>query len=130
MPLCVLNLGGEMMYILHQRLSAQDVDALEVARVLRMMIETLTHADFLDQLGKPQEVYGWVPMIAVFERLCTASSISLNETSFSKVSTYSSERSGDGPRPTGTAHHRPPSADTSPCRVARERDWLVHRCTG
>eukprot|EP00035_Acanthoeca_spectabilis_P031933 m.16381 g.16381 ORF g.16381 m.16381 type:complete len:455 (-) comp5042_c0_seq1:103-1467(-) len=85
MPLIVLNLGAEMIYVLHQRLTAQRVAPPDVGRIIRTMVDTLTHPEFLGQLSKPQEVYGWAPTIAVFERLCMASSISLNEESFSKL---------------------------------------------
>lgn len=41
LPMVVLNMGGEMVYILHQRLNAQKVEADKKSAVLRDVICTM-----------------------------------------------------------------------------------------
>ena len=53
MPWIVINLGGEMLYILEQRLKAQDISSAMTARVLQDVASTM----FDRQVGAPP-LYG------------------------------------------------------------------------
>ena len=53
--------------------------------VISSIVVTLTNTEFLQQLAKPQEVYGRVPTLAIFEGLCKVAKIGLNESSLGKV---------------------------------------------
>ena len=53
--------------------------------VISSIVVTLTNMEFLQQLAKPQEVYGRVPTLAIFEGLCKVAKIGLNESSLGKV---------------------------------------------
>ena len=54
MPLLLINLGGEMLYILEQRLSAQNVQSEKSVRVLCDVVRTMFSRRFVIELFKPQ----------------------------------------------------------------------------
>ena len=54
MPLIVLNMGGEMVYILEQRLQAQEVGPVKSKKVLQDVLRTMYGAkvsDFVTSIG-------------------------------------------------------------------------------
>ena len=57
LPFIILNMGGEMIYILHQRLQAQNVDATKSKKVLADVIKTMFKEDFMRELFVPQVMY-------------------------------------------------------------------------
>ena len=57
MPLVIVNMGGEMVYILAQRLQAQNVPLDKSKRVLQDVIRTMYNKMFIEELFRPQDVY-------------------------------------------------------------------------
>ncbi|XP_044275398.1 protein OSCP1 isoform X3 [Varanus komodoensis] len=95
LPLLVLNLGGEMLYIVDQRLRAQSIpgdkarqDAwtdVDRRRVMNDIIGGIFNKKFVDELFKPQELYSRKALRSVFERLVHASIMRLNAPSMDKL---------------------------------------------
>lgn len=85
MPFIVLNMGGEMIYILNQRLQAQSIPADKGKKVLADVIRTMYTAVFLDELFKPQEVYTRASTKQIFDKLAHSSVMRLNKTSMDKL---------------------------------------------
>ncbi len=54
MPLLFVNMGGEMCYILDQRLQAQSVKSDKSGKVLTDIVGTMFSKKFLDELFKTQ----------------------------------------------------------------------------
>uniref|UniRef100_A0A914VVS4 Protein OSCP1 n=1 Tax=Plectus sambesii TaxID=2011161 RepID=A0A914VVS4_9BILA len=85
MPILFLNMGGEMAYILEQRLQAQSVRNDKSVKVMGDILSTMFNKKFLDELFKPQELYSRRNMRAFFEKLAHASIMRLNQTSMDKL---------------------------------------------
>ena len=85
MPLLFINLGGEMMYILDQRLQAQKISRDKGDKVLHDIIGTMFNKRFMEELFKPQELYSRKAMRTVFDRLAHASIMRLNAASMDKL---------------------------------------------
>ena len=80
MPLVVLNMGCEMLYILDQRLHAQEVAADKGVRVLLDVFRTMFDKTFVrDRLCAPQEVATVAETRKVFDRLAHSSIMRLSE---------------------------------------------------
>ncbi len=85
MPIIVINMGGEMIYILHQRLQAQNVPDEKARKVLEDVIRTMYTPMFIEELFKPQEVYTHSSTKQIFEKLAHSSIMRLNKTSMDKL---------------------------------------------
>ncbi|XP_028595038.2 protein OSCP1 isoform X1 [Podarcis muralis] len=95
LPLLVLNLGGEMLYIVDQRLRAQSIPGdkarqdewtdVDRRRVMNDIIGGIFNKKFMDELFKPQELYSRKALRTVFERLVHASIMRLNAPSMDKL---------------------------------------------
>eukprot|EP01038_Epipyxis_sp_PR26KG_P012081 gene12081-16167_t len=85
MPIIVLNMGGEMIYILHQRLQAQNVPEEKSRKVLEDVVRTMYTPLFLEELFKPQEIYSVASTKQIFEKLAHSSIMRLNKTSMDKL---------------------------------------------
>jgi hypothetical protein len=85
MPIIVINMGGEMIYILHQRLQAQNVADEKARKVLEDVIRTMYTPMFIEELFKPQEVYTHSSTKQIFEKLAHSSIMRLNKTSMDKL---------------------------------------------
>uniref|UniRef100_A0A674B3T0 Organic solute carrier partner 1 n=1 Tax=Salmo trutta TaxID=8032 RepID=A0A674B3T0_SALTR len=85
LPLLFINLGGEMLYILDQRLSAQNIPADKAKKVMNDIITTMFNKKFLEELFKPQELYSKKTLRTVFDRLAHASIMRLNQASMDKL---------------------------------------------
>ncbi|XP_052088947.1 protein OSCP1-like [Mytilus californianus] len=85
LPLLFINLGGEMIYILDQRLRAQNIADEKAKKVLHDIIATMFHKRFMDELFKPQPLYSKKAMRTVFDRLAHASIMRLNAASMDKL---------------------------------------------
>ncbi|GAB5574875.1 protein OSCP1 isoform X2 [Prionailurus iriomotensis] len=100
LPLLFLNLGGEMLYILDQRLRAQNIpgdkarkeneglkDSRETTQhpVLHDIISTMFNRKFMEELFKPQELYSKKALRTVYDRLAHASIMRLNQASMDKL---------------------------------------------
>jgi hypothetical protein len=60
MPFIILILGGEMIYILEQRLRSQMVQQDRSQKVLQDIIKTMLSKKFMDEVFKPQAMYSLV----------------------------------------------------------------------
>ncbi|XP_075410117.1 protein OSCP1 [Tenrec ecaudatus] len=85
LPLLFLNLGGEMLYILDQRLRAQNIPTDKARKVLNDIISTMFNRKFMEELFKPQEMYSKKALRTVYDRLAHASIMRLNQASMDKL---------------------------------------------
>ncbi|KAM9340498.1 protein OSCP1a [Symphorus nematophorus] len=95
LPLVFINLGGEMLYILDQRLRAQNTseDNSEKGvwsendrkRVMNDIVGTMFSKSFMDELLKPQQLYSHRTMKTVLTRLAHASIMRLNPASMDRL---------------------------------------------
>ncbi|XP_005111931.1 protein OSCP1 [Aplysia californica] len=85
LPLLFINLGGEMMYILDQRLRAQNIPQEKAKKVLNDIVATMFNKRFMEELFKPQALYSKKAMRTVFDRLAHASIMRLNAASMDKL---------------------------------------------
>lgn len=80
MPWIVVNMGCEMVFILAQRLRAQEVPASRACRVLCDIVGTLLDRHFVaEKLFVPQEMYSLSSTRKIFDRLAHSSIMRLNE---------------------------------------------------
>ncbi|XP_061111524.1 protein OSCP1a [Conger conger] len=85
LPLLFINLGGEMLYILDQRLQAQNIPIDKAKKVMNDIITTMFNKTFMEELLKPQKVYSNKALRTVFERLAHSSIMRLNHASMDKL---------------------------------------------
>ncbi|XP_067941716.1 protein OSCP1-like [Watersipora subatra] len=85
LPLLFINLGGEMVYILHQRLHAQNIDGSKSQKVINDIISTMYNRRYMEEIFKPQELHSKKAMRTVFDRLAHASIMRLNAPSMDKL---------------------------------------------
>eukprot|EP00823_Brevimastigomonas_motovehiculus_P004426 TRINITY_DN2926_c0_g1_i1.p1 TRINITY_DN2926_c0_g1~~TRINITY_DN2926_c0_g1_i1.p1 ORF type:complete len:405 (-),score=112.69 TRINITY_DN2926_c0_g1_i1:478-1692(-) len=85
MPLILMNMGGEMLYILEQRLRAQSIAEEKAARVLRDVISTMFSDKFVSELFRLQPMYSNASTRLIFDRLAHSSIMRLNESSMDKL---------------------------------------------
>ncbi|EDV25143.1 uncharacterized protein TRIADDRAFT_50333 [Trichoplax adhaerens] len=85
LPLLFINLGGEMVYILDQRLRAQSIPQEKARKVMHDIVGTMFNKRFMEELFKPQEMYSKKAMRTVFDRLAHASIMRLNAASMDKL---------------------------------------------
>ncbi|KAJ9577112.1 hypothetical protein L9F63_006320 [Diploptera punctata] len=84
-PMLYLNLGGEMIYILNQRLNAQRIPKDKSNKVLNDIVGIMLNERFLVQLFKPQTVYNKAALRKLFEDLAHASIMRLDKESMDKL---------------------------------------------
>ena len=85
MPLIVLNMGGEMTYILNQRLQAQSVQDEKARKVLQDVVRAMYSPTFVVELFKPQAMYSTTSTKQIFEKLAHSSIMRLNTSSMDKL---------------------------------------------
>nr|XP_019961967.1 PREDICTED: protein OSCP1-like isoform X1 [Paralichthys olivaceus] len=95
LPLVFINLGGEMIYILDQRLQAPNTsdDNSEKGvwsendrkRVMNDIVGTMFSKAFIDELLKPQQLYSHRTLKTVLTRLAHASIMRLNPASMDRL---------------------------------------------
>ncbi|XP_068125160.1 protein OSCP1 isoform X2 [Hyperolius riggenbachi] len=85
LPVLFINLGGEMLYILDQRLRAQNIPPDKAKKVMNDIITTMFNKKFMEELFKPQELYSKKALRTVFDRLAHASIMRLNQASMDKL---------------------------------------------
>lgn len=73
------------MYILHQRLQAQNIPTEKTMKVLYDIAGTMFNSKFMDELFKPQELYSKKALRTVFDRLAHSSIMKLNTASMDKL---------------------------------------------
>ncbi|XP_078279498.1 protein OSCP1 [Rhinoraja longicauda] len=85
LPLLFINLGGEMLYILDQRLRAQSIPSDKAKKVMNDIVSTMFNKKFMEELFKPQELYSKKALRTVYDRLAHASIMRLNQASMDKL---------------------------------------------
>eukprot|EP00054_Salpingoeca_dolichothecata_P007846 m.44945 g.44945 ORF g.44945 m.44945 type:complete len:384 (+) comp17334_c0_seq3:51-1202(+) len=85
LPVQVFCLGGEMLYVLRERLRAQQIAPEKEQTVLSDILKTLFNRMFVAELFKPQDLYTMETARSIFSKLCNMSIMRLNETSMSKL---------------------------------------------
>uniref|UniRef100_A0A8C3H2F0 Organic solute carrier partner 1 n=1 Tax=Corvus moneduloides TaxID=1196302 RepID=A0A8C3H2F0_CORMO len=95
LPLLFLNLGGEMLYILDQRLRAQSIPGekarkdewtdVDRKRVMNDIISAMFKKNFMEELFKPQDLYSKKALRTVYDRLAHTSIMRLNQASMDKL---------------------------------------------
>eukprot|EP00906_Rhabdomonas_costata_P005721 RCo008509 len=85
MPFLILNFGGEMIYILEQRLHAQNIAKDKSNKVLQDVTRAMFSAKFVTELMKPQEIYSSSSTQEIFDRLAHSSIMRLSESSMDKL---------------------------------------------
>ncbi|XP_049328915.1 protein OSCP1-like [Astyanax mexicanus] len=95
LPLLVLNMGGEMLYILDQRLRAQhETDDKtqrggwsedDRKRVLNDIVRSMFSKAFMEELMKPQDLYSQRALRCVLTRLAHTSIMRLNPASMDRL---------------------------------------------
>ncbi|XP_040572798.1 protein OSCP1 [Lepeophtheirus salmonis] len=86
MPILFINLGGEMMYIVNQRLIAQEVPPDRSLKVLNDIAGTMFNRKFIEEIFiNHQSLYNKEILRTMFEKLVHASIMRLNENSMEKL---------------------------------------------
>ena len=85
MPIIIFNMGTEMIYILQQRIKAQEIPTDKARKVIADVLKAMFSPTFIDELFRPQELYRYRDTRAVFERLAHASIMRLNKSSMDKL---------------------------------------------
>jgi len=85
MPILIINMGGEMLYILEQRLQAQAIVEEKSLRVLQDVISTMFSEKFISELFKAQKMYSSTSTRQIFDRLAHSSIMRLNTSSMDKL---------------------------------------------
>ena len=85
LPFIILVLGGEMIYILDQRLRSQDVPKDKSIKVLSDIVRSMLSSNFVNELFRPQNMYSMTSCKQIFQKLAHSSIMKLNETSMSKL---------------------------------------------
>ncbi|XP_041867217.1 protein OSCP1-like [Melanotaenia boesemani] len=85
LPLVFINLGGEMLYILDQRLQAPNTSEDQSEKVMKDIVGTMFSKVFMDELLKAQQLYSHRTMKTVLTRLAHASIMRLNPASMDRL---------------------------------------------
>uniref|UniRef100_A0A8C5DMP2 Protein OSCP1-like n=1 Tax=Gouania willdenowi TaxID=441366 RepID=A0A8C5DMP2_GOUWI len=85
LPLVFINLGGEMLYILDQRLRSLNTSEDNSEKVMNDIVGTLFNRAFMDELLKPQHLYSHRTMKTVLTRIAHASIMRLNAASMDRL---------------------------------------------
>lgn len=78
-------MGVEMVYILEQRLRAQNIAVEKGRKVLSDVLKTCLASKFIGELFKPQETYNNRATRTVFDKLAHSSIMRLNKSSMDKL---------------------------------------------
>eukprot|EP00357_Protocruzia_adherens_P022794 CAMPEP_0115005502 /NCGR_PEP_ID=MMETSP0216-20121206/19909_1 /TAXON_ID=223996 /ORGANISM="Protocruzia adherens, Strain Boccale" /LENGTH=386 /DNA_ID=CAMNT_0002371839 /DNA_START=85 /DNA_END=1245 /DNA_ORIENTATION=+ len=85
MPMIIICMGGEMIYILEQRLKAQNVTSEKSAKVLQDVIKSMFASKVVEEFFRPQELFTMQSIRHIFEKLAHCSIMRLNKTSMNKL---------------------------------------------
>lgn len=85
LALIFLNLGGEMLYVLDQRLYAQQIQTEKGGKIMQDIVCSMFGEKFLDEIFRPQELCSRKALRTIFEKLAHTSIMRLNESSMDKL---------------------------------------------
>ncbi|XP_045476928.1 protein OSCP1 isoform X1 [Harmonia axyridis] len=84
-PFLVLNLGSEMVYVVAQRLQAQNVSGDKMMRVLDEIIGTLVSRELITDIMKPQATYSHMSIKEMISVITQCSAMRLDPSSMNKL---------------------------------------------
>ncbi|XP_060521534.1 protein OSCP1 [Cylas formicarius] len=84
-PFLVLNLGSEMIYVIAQRLQAQNVAEERSTLVLEDLVSGLTSKSLIAALTRPQATYSHESVREIIENITQSSAMRLDAISMSKL---------------------------------------------
>ncbi|XP_044758883.1 protein OSCP1 [Coccinella septempunctata] len=84
-PFLVLNLGSEMVYVVAQRLQAQNVSSDKMTRVLDEIIGTLVSRELVSDIMKPQPAYSHKAIKEMISVITQSSAMRLDPSSMNKL---------------------------------------------
>ncbi|XP_059477177.1 protein OSCP1 isoform X2 [Neocloeon triangulifer] len=85
LPLLFVNLGGEMLYIIEDRLTTQQIAEDKTRKVLHDIVATMLNERFVEELFKPQKLSNRHGLRTLFDNLAHVSIMRLNRTSMNKL---------------------------------------------
>eukprot|EP01065_Artemidia_motanka_P003915 TRINITY_DN1188_c0_g1_i1.p1 TRINITY_DN1188_c0_g1~~TRINITY_DN1188_c0_g1_i1.p1 ORF type:complete len:375 (+),score=110.82 TRINITY_DN1188_c0_g1_i1:115-1239(+) len=85
MPFLVINYGGEMIYILEQRLHSQQIKQEKAQKVLHDLSRALFNEAFVNELLRPQPLYSFPQTREVCDKLAQSSIMKLSADSMDKL---------------------------------------------
>eukprot|EP00798_Chlamydomonas_sp_ICE-L_P005067 gene5067-34862_t len=85
MPMVIINMGSEMLYILDQRLKAQNIPPEKGCKVLHDVVNTMFDKSYVEKLFSPQDLYSVSSTRKIFDRLAHSSIMRLSESSMDKL---------------------------------------------
>lgn len=85
LPFLIINLGGEMIYILNQRLTAQQIPYDKADKVRIDVIRHLFSDAFIEELMRPQPLYSMTSTRQTFDKLAHSSIMKLQTSSMNKL---------------------------------------------
>ena len=85
LPFLIINLGGEMLYILNQRLEAQKVPSEKALKVRCDVVKHLFAENFVDELLREQPLFSMTSTRKVFDKLAHSSIMKLQTSSMNKL---------------------------------------------
>lgn len=85
LALIFINLGGEMLYVLDQRLYAQKINTEKGNKIMQDIVSNMFSERFLEEIFRPQETCSRKALRTIFERLAHTSIMRLNESSMDKL---------------------------------------------
>eukprot|EP00754_Rhynchopus_humris_P044685 Rhum_TRINITY_DN4327_c0_g1::Rhum_TRINITY_DN4327_c0_g1_i1::g.13940::m.13940 len=85
MPFLIINYGGEMIYILEQRLHSQQIKAEKAQKVLHDLTRALFNEAFISELLRPQALYSCEQTRDVCDKLAQSSIMKLSIDSMDKL---------------------------------------------
>lgn len=78
LPFIFVNLGCEMLYVVQQRLHAQNIREIKGKVVLREVIKIMFGSDTFNQIMQPQEPYDITTMRTIFSKIAHSSIMKLS----------------------------------------------------
>jgi hypothetical protein len=85
LPFLIINMGGEMIYILNQRLLAQKIPVDKADKVRSDVIRHLFSEEFIRELLVPQQLYSMTSTRQVFDKIAQSSIMKLQTSSMNKL---------------------------------------------
>ena len=85
LPFLIINMGGEMIFILNQRLLAQKIPVDKADKVRSDVIRHLFSNDFISELIQPQPLYSMTSTRQVFDKIAQSSIMKLQTSSMNKL---------------------------------------------
>ena len=85
MPFLIINYGGEMIYILEQRLHSQQIKVEKAQKVLHDLTRALFNEEFIQELLRPQALYTPEQARDVCDKLAQSSIMKLSTDSMDKL---------------------------------------------